>query len=159
MFRVYESLLSQTHGRCRSTKRKNPESDRAMLAFETLDDALANAEVEAHLAVVVRAIASGCAEIAQLLRAGSPGIEGSSAVGTFNPFGDEQLEIDMRSNGILMKNLRNCGAVATLSSEEEPSEISLGVDMATNKYSVAFDPLDGSSIVDCNWSVGTIVSC
>jgi fructose-1,6-bisphosphatase len=127
-------------------------------SWTSLDDELTRAKVEKHLGTVIRAIASSCAEIADLLRIGLPGIDGSSKVGTYNPFGDAQLEIDVRSNAVLMKNLRECGSVGTVSSEEEPTEIAFETADAVNKYSVAFDPLDGSSIMDCNWSVGTIVS-
>jgi sedoheptulose-bisphosphatase len=70
----------------------------------------------------------------------------------FNEFGDEQLAIDLLANNVIFQNLKDCGAVATASSEETPIEdpmFGLG-------YSVAFDPLDGSSIIDTNFAVGTI---
>ena len=52
-----------------------------------------------------------------------------------------------------MKNLRDSELVEVASSEENPTEVNLGGE----GYSVAFDPLDGSSIVDANFAVGTIV--
>lgn len=45
--------------------------------------------------------------------------------------------------------LRACGAVEVASSEEAPSDHDLG----GSGYSVAFDPLDGSSIIGANWAV------
>ena len=52
-----------------------------------------------------------------------------------------------------MTNLRESGLVKIAASEENPIE----TDCGGTGFSVAFDPLDGSSIVDANFSVGTIV--
>lgn len=73
---------------------------------------------------------------------------------THNVFGDQQLELDVTADTILMDALRLCGAVHTASSEETPVEVLMN---EGGRLSVAFDPLDGSSIVACNWAVGTIV--
>mmetsp|Transcript_11994 Transcript_11994/g.26697 ORF Transcript_11994/g.26697 Transcript_11994/m.26697 type:complete len:268 (+) Transcript_11994:158-961(+) len=70
----------------------------------------------------------------------------------FNEFGDEQLAIDILANNVIFQNLKRAGSVATASSEETPTEDSMG----GKGYSVAFDPLDGSSIIDTNFAVGTI---
>lgn len=70
----------------------------------------------------------------------------------FNEFGDEQLAIDILANTVIFDNLRQCGACATASSEETPTEDPMG----GKGYSVAFDPLDGSSVIDTNFAVGTI---
>lgn len=53
-----------------------------------------------------------------------------------------------------MQNLRESKVVKKSSSEENPIE----TDCGGNGFCVAFDPLDGSSIVDANLSVGTIVA-
>ena len=52
-----------------------------------------------------------------------------------------------------MANLRAGKKVKVASSEENPTEIDCG----GSGFSVAFDPLDGSSIVDANLTVGTIM--
>jgi len=70
----------------------------------------------------------------------------------FNEFGDEQLAIDILANNVIFQNLKACGSVATASSEETPTEDPMG----GSGYSTAFDPLDGSSIIDTNFAVGTI---
>ena len=64
----------------------------------------------------------------------------------------EQLAIDILANNVIFDNLKASGAVATASSEETPTEDPMG----GTGYSVAFDPLDGSSIIDTNFAVGTI---
>lgn len=56
----------------------------------------------------------------------------------------------------MVNALRYCTKVGVMASEEIPEEIL--VDTPTGKYALAFDPLDGSSNIDCNVSVGTIFS-
>ena len=77
----------------------------------------------------------------------------SSQVGTQNVFGDNQLDVDVKTDEVVFRCLRESKLVHVAASEENPVEIDCG----GCGYSVAFDPLDGSSIVDCNFAVGTIV--
>ena len=77
--------------------------------------------------------------------------------GTSNLYGEQQLALDVLSDRIITKRLINSGVVARIASEEL-DEI-MDVDPENEqKFSVAFDPLDGSSLVDVNLAVGTIVS-
>lgn len=83
-----------------------------------------------------------------------------SLAGTANAFGDDQLNVDVISENLLREALRSCPSVATVSSEEDPVERpNEGASESTTgeKYTIAFDPLDGSSIIAPNWSVGTII--
>ena len=83
----------------------------------------------------------------------------SSNVGTSNSFGDEQLDIDVKTNDIIFESLKNSGVVHVGSSEETPIEVECYPSYNLEKdkgFSVAFDPLDGSSIIECNFAVGTI---
>ena len=59
------------------------------------------------------------------------------------------------SNDIMINALRNSGVCSVLVSEEDEEPIIVPEGMQ-GKYCVAFDPLDGSSNIDCNVSVGTI---
>src|SRR5690625_4691942 len=81
--------------------------------------------------------------------------------GTANAFGDDQLNVDVAAEDILRAALSRCPVVATASSEEDPTERAINNLPATSgdgeQYTVAFDPLDGSSIIGPNWTVGTIV--
>ncbi|CAM9278789.1 unnamed protein product, partial [Choristocarpus tenellus] len=81
--------------------------------------------------------------------------DGGSLAGTANVFGDNQLEVDLRSDAIIFNEFKRCRAVSTAASEEKPEEIDMGGD-ALRCYSVGFDPLDGSSIIDANFAVGSI---
>ncbi|TFJ86549.1 hypothetical protein NSK_002206 [Nannochloropsis salina CCMP1776] len=102
---------------------------------------------EKKLSKAVLALFSACKEIAYKIRTAS-----CDKMACFNEFGDEQLAIDILANNVLFQNLKDSGVVATASSEETPTEDPMGGE----GYSVAFDPLDGSSIIDTNFAVGTI---
>lgn len=77
----------------------------------------------------------------------------ANIIGTTNEFGDNQLDVDVKADAVLFEAMRKSGVVAVASSEEMPHEISCG----GMGYSVAFDPLDGSSVIDANFAVGTIL--
>lgn len=93
------------------------------------------------------AMFQACKEIAYKVRTAS-----CDKMACFNDFGDEQLAIDILANNIIFQCLKDSRAVATASSEETPVEDPMG----GFGYSVAFDPLDGSSVIDSNFAVGTI---
>lgn len=85
-------------------------------------------------------------------------------VGTENAFGDEQLNVDVLAENILRDAIDKSPAISTASSEEDPVERSArssgkadDSNSTSEHYTVAFDPLDGSSIIGPNWSVGTII--
>lgn len=77
----------------------------------------------------------------------------SSVIGTTNEFGDNQLDVDVKADAVLFAAMRRSGVVAVASSEEMPHEVAC----SGEGYSVAFDPLDGSSVIDANFAVGTIL--
>ncbi|PIQ76516.1 fructose-bisphosphatase class I [Candidatus Peregrinibacteria bacterium CG10_big_fil_rev_8_21_14_0_10_49_24] len=74
--------------------------------------------------------------------------------GNTNQFGEEQLKLDVLSDDILRQHLCESGLVCCYISEEQKDVIELD---SKAPYSVVFDPLDGSSLVDANFSIGTIV--
>lgn len=77
----------------------------------------------------------------------------SSQIGTQNAFGDNQLDVDVKTDELIFSCLRSSKLVHMAASEESPVEVNCG----GSGFSVGFDPLDGSSIVDCNFAVGTIL--
>ncbi|KAL7922172.1 fructose-1,6-bisphosphatase [Trichoderma austrokoningii] len=80
--------------------------------------------------------------------------------GSANPFGDDQLNVDVAAENAVRAALARCPLVVTASSEEDPEEKHVHHTEAAasdERFSVAFDPLDGSSIIGANWSVGTII--
>ena len=84
----------------------------------------------------------------------------SDKVGTTNSFGDSQLDVDIKTDEIMFSCLKASNLVHVAASEENPIEIDCSnenINIIGGGYSVAFDPLDGSSIVDANFAVGTIL--
>lgn len=80
--------------------------------------------------------------------------ESTGKAGTMNSFGEEQIAMDVEADAIMSRYLSDNPYVAAYCSEELDS---LQVVDATRKYSVFHDPLDGSSLFDVNFAVGTIV--
>lgn len=80
--------------------------------------------------------------------------ESTGKTGTQNSFGEEQIAMDVEADAIMSRYLGTNPYVAAYCSEELD-----GMQQATpgGKYSVYHDPLDGSSLFDVNFSVGTIV--
>lgn len=73
--------------------------------------------------------------------------------GSSNQFGEQQVKLDVFSDHLIQQFLCENDLVASFISEEQPEQIKLS---ENGKYSVVFDPLDGSSLVDVNFSVGSI---
>jgi len=75
-----------------------------------------------------------------------------SKAGSVNSFGEEQLKIDVLSDKLIQEEIRKNSDIGLIASEELENEILLG----EGDYAVAYDPLDGSSLVDVNLTVGSI---
>ncbi len=82
------------------------------------------------------------------------------AAGDTNIQGEEQQKLDVFANEAFIKTLTNREIVCGIASEEEDDFITIsgGNKKNDNKYIVLIDPLDGSSNIDVNVSVGTIFS-
>jgi fructose-1,6-bisphosphatase I len=72
--------------------------------------------------------------------------------------GEVQQKLDVLANQALLRCLGNRGNVAVMASEEDAEPLVVARDRQHGKYVVVFDPLDGSSNIDVNVSVGTIFS-
>jgi len=76
---------------------------------------------------------------------------------TENVTGDQVQKLDLYANDILIDCLKNSGECCGIASEENEDFIPIpAVESKDSKYVVVFDPLDGSSNIDVNVSVGTI---
>ncbi|MCK0192229.1 class 1 fructose-bisphosphatase [Arenibacter sp. F20364] len=82
------------------------------------------------------------------------------AVGDTNIQGEDQQKLDVLANEKFIQTLINREIVCGIASEEEDDFISINSsdNQHQNKYVVLIDPLDGSSNIDVNVSVGTIFS-
>ncbi len=81
-------------------------------------------------------------------------------VGEVNIQGENQQKLDVYANEKFIQTLTNRNIVCGIASEEEDDFISINSldENHQNKYIVLIDPLDGSSNIDVNVSVGTIFS-
>ncbi|MEZ6093244.1 MAG: class 1 fructose-bisphosphatase [Pirellulaceae bacterium] len=66
-----------------------------------------------------------------------------------------QQKLDIYANDMLIQSLMSRDSIGVLASEENEHPITTSHPSATAKYAVVFDPLDGSSNIDVNVSVGT----
>jgi len=82
------------------------------------------------------------------------------AAGDTNIQGEDQQKLDVLANEKFIQTLKNREIVCGIASEEEDDFISVNSndELHQNKYVVLIDPLDGSSNIDVNVSVGTIFS-
>ncbi len=100
---------------------------------------------------VFQAIESSAIEIAKLI----------STSGDFaysdgkNSSGDQQLKLDVESDKIIEKFFSEIEIIKAIASEER-DEITFFANRENGKYLIAYDPLDGSSLVDVNLSIGSI---
>ncbi|KUJ71583.1 class 1 fructose-bisphosphatase [Thiomicrospira sp. WB1] len=119
-----------------------------------LDQVLARDKVPAELELVIDHVIRACKDISYQLKQGEiAGILGATE--DQNVQGETQKKLDVISNDMLKDILINNPYVRGVGSEEEDYTIA-GAD--DGKYLVTFDPLDGSSNIDVNLSVGTIFS-
>ncbi|MCW8837556.1 MAG: class 1 fructose-bisphosphatase [Thiovulaceae bacterium] len=70
-----------------------------------------------------------------------------------NSSGETQLQLDIQCDMIIEEELSRVESVNTIASEEKEFPMQLN---PSGKYFIAYDPLDGSSLIDVNLSVGTI---
>ncbi len=70
-----------------------------------------------------------------------------------NATGDMQLKLDIQSDLIIAEEFSKIAAVKAIASEEKEEEEILHPD---GRYMIAYDPLDGSSLIDVDLSVGSI---
>ena len=107
---------------------------------------------EIHL--ILNSILNGTIEIEELIRKIPLNFNLQGETTNINFSGDNQKTLDIISNDILINNLTKTNCCSFLLSEENEDAIKLH----HGDYMVTFDPLDGSSNIDCNVCIGTIFS-
>ncbi len=101
-----------------------------------------------HVALAARTISF------QVATAPIAGLTGHT--GTSNVQGEEQAKLDVVSDQLFCEAMTHSGLVCTLVSEERDEPSHVEGDGANARYTVFYDPLDGSSNIDVNVTVGTI---
>jgi fructose-1,6-bisphosphatase I len=128
--------------------------------FLTLDQFIADQERKAgHTSGAFSSLLRNIALAAKVVnhevnRAGMADILGDA--GTTNVQGEDVKKLDVVANEQFIRALNLCGNVCAMASEENDDYIPTG--HLNAEYVVLFDPLDGSSNIDVNVSIGTIFS-
>ena len=89
-------------------------------------------------------------------KAGLVDILGAS--GRENVQGEQVMKLDEFANEVIYKAMDHTGRLACMASEEEEEVIPIPNQFKAGKYVLLYDPLDGSSNIDVNVSIGTIFS-
>ncbi|KNA19215.1 hypothetical protein SOVF_063340 [Spinacia oleracea] len=145
-----ESLRMTTKSSVRVNKAKNSSLVTKCELGDSLEEFLAKATTDKGLIRLMMCMGEALRTIGFKVRTASCG--GTQCV---NTFGDEQLAIDVLADKLLFEALNYSHFCKYACSEELPELQDMGGPV-DGGFSVAFDPLDGSSIVDTNFSVGTI---
>lgn len=102
-------------------------------------------------------IVKACKQISHLVNRGDLiGVLGNAS--SENVQGEVQKKLDIISNDIMIDALDWTGHLAGMASEENDELIAIPREYPLGKYLILFDPLDGSSNIDVNLTVGTIFS-
>jgi fructose-1,6-bisphosphatase I len=80
------------------------------------------------------------------------------AYGRTNIQGEEQQKLDVIANETMKQAFMHTGRVCVMASEEDPDPLPIPEEFNPGKYVLLHDPLDGSSNIDVNVSIGTIFS-
>ncbi len=122
--------------------------------MQLLSNYLKHHDTDLELVELIDTLMIACKEIALQLREGAlAGILGTTE--DTNVQGETQKKLDVIANDVLKKVLLDNPLVRGLASEEEDDPV---FGNPKGRYLVTFDPLDGSSNIDINVSVGTIFS-
>jgi fructose-1,6-bisphosphatase I len=112
------------------------------------------AAIPAGLQDLLLAVVNTCSTLSHEVAQGALiGLLGSAGSGNIQ--GEVQQKLDIIANDQLMDGVKACKSLAGLASEEMELPVSV---QGTGDYLLLFDPLDGSSNIDVNVSIGTIFS-
>jgi fructose-1,6-bisphosphatase I len=113
--------------------------------------------INADLRLLIETVARACKAIGHQVNKGALAGVGAS-LGTQNVQAEDQKKLDVLSNEILCEANEWGGNLAALASEEMELPRPIPTHYPKGEYLLLFDPLDGSSNIDVNISVGTIFS-
>jgi fructose-1,6-bisphosphatase I len=113
--------------------------------------------IPAELRLLIEVVARACKTISHAVGKGALG-EVLGSAGSENVQGEVQKKLDVLSNEMLLEANEWGGHLAAMASEEMESIHPIPHRYPKGEYLLLFDPLDGSSNIDVNVSIGTIFS-
>ena len=132
-------------------------TDRSTLAQFLIEERRRHPEAGGDLNSLILDVALACKAISKRVAYGAlDGLLG--AHGRTNVQGEDQQKLDVVANDIFLRANEWAGLVAGMASEELDDPYPVPPEHPRGKYLLTFDPLDGSSNIDVNVSVGSIFS-
>lgn len=137
-----------------STKIGDVSTDAMTLTRFTMEEQMKHPGASGSLTLLLSSLAVACkATEAAVRKAGIAQLYGIS--GDTNTTGDEQKKLDVLANDLFINLLKSSYQTCAMVSEENENMIEVPV-AKHGRYIVCFDPLDGSSNIDCLVSIGSI---
>ncbi|MDY7536765.1 class 1 fructose-bisphosphatase [Undibacterium sp. RTI2.1] len=130
---------------------------RVSLTQYLVEEQRLNNSIPAELRLLIEVVARACKTISHAVGKGALG-EVLGTAGSENIQGEVQKKLDILSNEILLEANEWGGHLAAMASEEMESIHPIPNRYPKGEYMLLFDPLDGSSNIDVNVSIGTIFS-
>jgi len=130
---------------------------RVSLTQYLVEEQRLNNSIPAELRLLIEVVARACKTISHAVGKGALG-EVLGTAGSENIQGEVQKKLDILSNEILLEANEWGGHLAAMASEEMESIHPIPHRYPKGEYMLLFDPLDGSSNIDVNVSIGTIFS-
>ena len=130
---------------------------RISLTQHLVEEQRNNNTIPAELRLLIEVVARACKTISHAVGKGALG-EVLGSAGSENVQGEVQKKLDIISNEILLEANEWGGHLAAMASEEMETIHPISNRYPKGEYMLLFDPLDGSSNIDVNVSIGTIFS-
>lgn len=135
-----------------------PLSKRQTLTQYLIEQRRRFPQASGELNALILDVSIACKAIARQVAAGELGATGGPAGGQTNVQGEVQKRLDVVSNQMFVSATEWSGHLAGMASEEMDQPYQIPPAYPRGKYLLVFDPLDGSSNIDVNVSVGSIFS-
>ncbi|MDE2617167.1 MAG: class 1 fructose-bisphosphatase, partial [Burkholderiales bacterium] len=132
-------------------------SSKISLTRYLVEQQRSHGHIPSELRLLLEVVARACKSISQAVNKGAlGGVLGSA--GSENVQGEVQKKLDIIANEVLIEANEWGGHLAGMASEEMDSIYAVPNRYPKGEYLLLFDPLDGSSNIDVNVSIGTIFS-
>ena len=132
-------------------------TERISLTRYLVEQQRVHGHIPSELRLLLEVVARACKRIAQAVNKGELG-EVMGTAGTENVQGEVQKKLDIIANETLIEANEWGGHLAAMASEEMEGIYVVPNRYPQGEYLLMFDPLDGSSNIDVNVSIGTIFS-
>ena len=135
-----------------------PLSKRPTLTQYLIDQRRRFPGASGDLNALILDVSIACKAIARAVAFGELGADSASSGGAINVQGEVQKRLDVVSNEMFVRQAEWSGHLAGMASEEMELPYQIPGEYPRGKYLLVFDPLDGSSNLDVNVTVGSIFS-